>query len=130
MKYKHRVDASALLGKTITSIDGDKSSEKLMFHFDDGSHAVMLHNQSCCESVEIEDIAGEFDDLIGSPLLQAEESRSEELSNDYPESQTWTFYKFATIKGGVTIRWYGTSNGYYSESVDIELTKSPKVFDK
>ncbi len=73
-------------------------------------------------------MAGDLDDLIGYPLLQAEESTSDasrrkDEDGYTPESATWTFYKFATIKGYVTIRWYGTSNGYYSESACMKKIK-------
>ena len=115
-----------LVGKTIVDIQGNKYSEELIFTTSDGKRYKMYHSQNCCESVYIEDIIGDLDDLLNSPITMAEESYSNENppeSNYSPESFTWTFYKFATIKGYVTIRWYGTSNGYYSESADfVDIT--------
>lgn len=116
-KYKN---VSDLIGKTITSIK-NKDNEELIFHTQDGLTFKMYHEQDCCEDVHIEDICGDLSNLIGSPIVMAEESTNEDnpKNAEWDESFTWTFYKFATAKGYVTIRWYGTSNGYYSESVDF-----------
>jgi hypothetical protein len=69
-------------------------------------------------------VIGDLTDLVGSPILLAEEVSSEAENNEKGEddygSFTWTFYRFATIKGTVTVRWYGSSNGYYSESVSFD----------
>jgi hypothetical protein len=90
--------------------------------------------------VQVEEVIGDPRDLVGEPLVEAEcvVSRSEEedcpkpanrngslLSMDYVDSYTWTFYKFGTKKGFVTVRWLGESNGYYSEDVDLELMCAP-----
>lgn len=71
-------------------------------------------------------------DLIGKPLLMAEEVTNDQDENPegvkipkYQESFTWTFYKLATINGYVTISWYGESNGYYNESVSFRTITEP-----
>lgn len=97
----------------------------MTFKSECGTAFLFYHCQDCCETVSIEDICGDVDDLVGSPLLTAEEVSSDEFAADAPEhyeSYTWTFYRFATAKGSVTVRWLGESNGYYSEGVDYEET--------
>jgi len=112
-----------LLNKIIFKIE--KGDDRIDFYCSDGHIYSMYHEQDCCESVSIDDINGDLDDLIGSPILMADESCSSNtnldgspLEDEY-DSCTWTFYRFATVKGYVNIRWFGASNGYYSESVNV-----------
>jgi hypothetical protein len=106
-----------LIGKTLNKIV--QLDDEIHFHTIDGEVYKMLHFQDCCENVYVEEIIGDLDDLIGSPITMSEEVS--ETDEEAYESGTWTFYKFATNKGYVTIRWYGSSNGYYSESVSFYL---------
>ena len=119
-------ELSEMIGVTMTSVAGNKGSERMVFYADDGRRFVFYHSQSCCENVDIEDVCGDIDDLIGSPIMLAEEVSNEDAPVLDRESYTWTFYRFGTAKGSVTVRWLGTSNGYYSESVsfDVEPTDS------
>lgn len=113
---------SDLKGKTIESIEGmSRGNDEILFTCTDGTKYYMHHYQSCCESVEIDDVCGDVDDLIGAEILIAEEVSSDGYGprGKYDFSYTWTFYKFATQKGFVDLKWYGTSNGYYSEEVDF-----------
>ena len=116
---------SDLLGKTCTAVVKNPitAEEGIKFVLEDGTSYLMFHERDCCEHVYIEDICGDLEDLVGSPILQAEEVTNQDddppENTDFDQSYTWTFYKLATLKGAVTIRWFGTSNGYYGESVSF-----------
>lgn len=149
-------ELSQMVGVTMVSVTGKQYDEALRFTSDDGRCFSFYHEQDCCENVSIEEVIGDLDDLVGSPIVYAEEvsnsarqQRLDRLSNvdtfklgdleaeraailrDDPvgleepvvdaESYTWTFYRFATAKGCVTVRFLGTSNGYYGEGVSFHV---------
>lgn len=114
---------SELIGKTLSAVTRN-GNESIDFEAATGERWRMHHVQDCCEGVSIEDVVGDLDDLVGAPIAQAEvatNSDSPKSEGGYTdESHTWTFYKPATAKGYVTIRWYGSSNGYYSEVAEFQ----------
>ena len=109
----------SMMGKVFNKVVriGD---EEIVFSNDTESYR-LYHYQDCCESVYIESVVGDLNDLVGAPILMAQESSGyNEAKYGGDDVNEWTFYKFATIKGYVDIRWDGSSNGYYSTSVDLE----------
>lgn len=133
-----------LKGLVLESVTVNPEQDRITFKTTCGRQFLMYHQSDCCESVDIESIEGDLADLIGEPILLAEEATSCDGDIDvstwspdararhlidpivFPhvsgEPHTWTFYKLATRKGYVDIRWFGESNGYYSESVDFVET--------
>ena len=110
-------DISELKGQIIVVIEG--SDDEITFHTENGDKYYMFHNQDCCEDVRVEEVIGNLNDLIGAPILEAECEEGDVESVEYGDQQ-WTFYKLGTIKGHVTVRWCGESNGYYSTSVSFQ----------
>lgn len=154
MSYGDGVNFSVLVGRTLKSIEN--KGEEIIFETTDGERYKQSYYSDCCASCSVEEIHGDLEDLVGFPILMAEEVSNKEPDaaliasrtiayetakaefkpeyefywsgpspdNDWEDdSETWTFYKAATIKGSVTIRWYGSSNGYYSESPTFEKLK-------
>jgi hypothetical protein len=111
-----------MIGKRFSSIT--KNDYEIVFICDEGVF-IMYHEQDCCEDVHIESIVGDLNDLVFYEIVRAEEvvTRGEPDPNDeYADnSTTHTFYKLATREGYVDIRWIGSSNGWYSERVDIDF---------
>jgi hypothetical protein len=130
MAYYTAVPFEILVGTTFLKVS--TTDESVIFE-NDCQRFELHHDQDCCERVTLHDTNGDVKDLLDHPILFAVESSSSEPpapANCYrayddggyvssPDSYTWTFYRIGTVKGTVVFRFYGESNGYYSESVTL-----------
>ena len=120
-----------IVGKVLVKVEGlEDESEKVILYFNDNTRMEFEHYQDCCECVYLLDYICDVDLSKPTVVLQAEERTSNDIScpvtglgkDDY--SNTWTFYTINTSTGEIFMRWYGESNGYYSEEVDYRLIQS------
>lgn len=115
---------------------GDKDT--VIIGLENGNQVILTHDADCCESVylidEDKDNYQSLRDLVGNKLLKIEiKSNSDESllqpdpSGDVyiPMSFLWTFVTLYTDKDVVQLRWFGESNGYYSEEVDVYIRYEP-----
>ena len=110
------VPFARLYGKTLVSIERLQDDEVMRFTTDSGAVYELYHDQESGEYVCIDDVVGDLNDLLNTPILIARE----DVNENSPDGFTWTFYNLATVKGHVTVKWYGASNGYYSEKVSFQ----------
>lgn len=123
MGYRDRIELSSLVGEVLTYIDTDEKNDEIMLTTASGRKIKIYHDQDCCETVWIEDTQGNWHELIGKVIVEASKDEKQDEC-DYG-SRTETTLKFRVDDATVISRWIGESNGYYSESVDIEdMTKS------
>lgn len=119
MGYLDIVDFEDMLGKTFRKVT-QNGNNSLTFEVSDDEAYIMYYEPDCCASCNIEDVCGDLEDLVDTPIVRAEQNSNDEPDlpspESHPESFTWTFYRIGTNKGTVVVRWYGSSNGYYSET--------------
>ena len=109
-----------LEGLSIFSIDGlERQSELITITTDDNRTFKMYHDQDCCEHVYLADfqLHGTYKGKVLKATVDTNEDDEPEF--EYEDTYTWTYYIIETENGKLTLRWFGSSNGYYSESVDF-----------
>lgn len=114
--------------KTLRDIYIPKLKDYILFQDIENIIYCMRHINDCCEYVILESITGDLEDIIGAEIFVAEERTNKDLPPIEPcdYSYTWTFYTIRTIKGTFDMRWFGTSNGCYSEEVDFYKLNKPR----
>lgn len=112
--HRSHCDIKDMVGKKVIGIYYDEENFQILT--DDGVYA-FYHEQDCCESVNLTQVDGISDKIIGSRIVIAEVV-TDEKDTEYGHI-TWSFYKIGTNKGMIDFRWQGESDGGYSETVNL-----------
>lgn len=120
------VDISHLMRRKLVSITGMHAHSSQIEFVTDSGDRFRMYSDQYRSNVELVDVYGDWQDLLHSEIVVAE-ARAQKGPAHY-SSATWTFYELATQKGSITLRWLGTSNGYYSETVNVEYVAAEPTY--
>ena len=123
--YRDTFTIEDFVGRTCKKVEYSEHESEVDFTFDDGFKVQMFHMQDCCESVTLDHTDFDLGILIGVPILHASVEEEQGTSDDgWADSVTKTVFTFTTERGTLVIPWTGTSNGYYSETVDLWVDRA------
>ena len=127
MSESKSVEIGSIVGEVLAHIDIDireKEQNQIRLTTASGRVITITHDQDCCEHVRIAGFDGDMTTLIGRVIIEATQEETDGSNLEEYESRTDTKLTFRTDSNTVVSRWIGTSNGYYSERVDLwEIVK-------
>lgn len=113
-----------LNGEVISHIDVDKTSDEILITTESGRQILIYHAQECCEVVGIRSVSPDYTNAVKEIILSLNTTEMQ-FDSAESDSQTITVVELKTTGCTVVSVWFGESNGYYSESVDIaEIIKT------
>jgi hypothetical protein len=115
------------LGQEIVDIFVNHDKSEILLVNKWGGQCKLFHDYCCCEHFEFLDLDVDelYQTLYHKPITQVElVTKEKDDTKDDPQygSGTWSYFKLSTNNGTVTLRGYGSSNGFYSEEPDAQFS--------
>ncbi len=121
------INANELNELTVAFVDIDDDSMQVTT--DCGRKFCFKHDQDCCEYVRIISKSDDILDIMNKRLISVEMTYLDgDMFDNDPDhnydSHTLSKLTFVTNDSTECVRWLGSSNGYYGETVSVyELTE-------
>lgn len=110
-----------ILGATITEVSVN-SDDKVLICTENGN-ILFFHSQDCCESVYLTSFEPDLKELVTDSIKEV--IFHLEHDEDGYTSETTTYITILTNSNKTfKMVWVGSSNGYYSEDVNISYSQS------
>lgn len=130
--YEYNFAFEDIKGMVFESVTLDSDLRVIFKPKSEDFQIVLYHSPDCCETVNIDDVCGDLHDLEDTEILSAIRTHMDLTPSDpgadiRHDQEDNYYFKIDTAKGSVTIRWYGSSNGWYSTEVECVKLSNTKL---